>query len=156
MFAHGQPRPIVSRLILPPWVYSHLSPHARMLIQQAELIAAVGVYRTLPHLLEGEATIHFVDNTGVLSNLIHGYASRPDCGRLVNTFHLTLADQKESIENFLGAVRKTATGAVDIALVHVTASGTVVQKTETRKVEQCHTCWRGKCCEDISVSPFPP
>ena len=26
-----------------------------------------------------------------LSNLIHGYASLPDCGRLVNTFHLALA-----------------------------------------------------------------
>ena len=32
-----------------------------------------------------------MDNTGALSNLIHGYASRPDCGRLVNALHLALA-----------------------------------------------------------------
>ena len=46
----------------------------------------------MPDLFKGEAAIHFVDNTGALSNLIHGYASRPDCGRLVNAFHLMLAD----------------------------------------------------------------
>ena len=92
VFAPGQPRPVVSRLVLPPWIYDHLSQESATLIQQAELIAAVGVYRTLPHLFSNEAAIHFVDNTGALSNLIHGYASRPDCGRLVNTFHLTLAE----------------------------------------------------------------
>ena len=32
-----------------------------------------------------------------MSNLIHGYASRPDCGRLVNTFHLMLADLKSKV-----------------------------------------------------------
>ena len=31
--------------------------------------------------------IHFIDNTGSLSNLVHGYASRADCGRLTNAFH---------------------------------------------------------------------
>ena len=90
-FVPGRPRPIVARRVLPRWVYTHLSQEAHTLIQQAELIAAVGVYRSLPGLLEGEATIHFIDDTGALSNLIHGYASRPDCGRLVNTFHLSLA-----------------------------------------------------------------
>ena len=48
-------------------------------------------YRTLAADLLDEAVIHFVDNTGALSNLIHGYAARPDCGRLTNAFHLTLA-----------------------------------------------------------------
>ena len=66
---------VVSRLVLPPWVYNHLSRESATLIQQAELIAAVGVYasiyRTLPDLLEDEAAVHFVDNTGALSNLIH-------------------------------------------------------------------------------------
>ena len=92
VFVPGRDRPIVSRLVLPPWVYSHLSQEASTLIQQAELIAAVGVYRTLPNLFKGEAAIHFVDNTGALSNLVHGYASRPDCGRLTNAYHLMLAD----------------------------------------------------------------
>ena len=92
VFVPGRDRPLVSRLVLPMWVYRYLSQESATLIQQAELIAAVGVYRTLPELLAGEAAIHFVDNTGALSNLIHGYASRPDCGRLVNAYHLMLAD----------------------------------------------------------------
>ena len=92
VFVPGRSRPIVSRLVLPPWVYNYLSQESHTLIQQAELIAAVGVYRTLPDLLREEAAVHFVDNTGALSNLIHGYASRPACGRLVNAFHLMLAD----------------------------------------------------------------
>ena len=50
VFAPGWPRPFVSRLVLPLWVYDYLSQDSFTLIQQAELIAAVGVYRTLPHL----------------------------------------------------------------------------------------------------------
>ena len=69
----------------------HLSPDSQTLIQQAELIAAVGAYRTLARDLQDEAVIHFIDNTGALSNLVHGYASRPDCGRLANAFHLALS-----------------------------------------------------------------
>ena len=88
----GRRRPIVSQCVLPTWVYTYLSSESHTLIQQAELIAAVGVYRTLPELLVGEAAIHFIDNTGALSNLVHGYASRPDCGRLVNAYHLMLAN----------------------------------------------------------------
>jgi len=91
-FIPGRRRPIVSRLVLPDWVYLHLSADAFTLIQQAELIAAVGAYRTLAGALREEAVIHFIDNAGALSNLIHGYARRPDCGRLVNAFHLLLAE----------------------------------------------------------------
>ena len=35
--------------------------------------------------------LHFIDNTGALSLLVHGYASRPDCARLVNVFHMLQA-----------------------------------------------------------------
>ena len=31
--------------------------------------------------------IHFVDNTGALSALVHGYARKPDMARMVNVFH---------------------------------------------------------------------
>jgi hypothetical protein len=31
--------------------------------------------------------IHFIDNTGACSALVHGYASKPDCARLVNAYH---------------------------------------------------------------------
>jgi hypothetical protein len=84
-------RPVVARALTPPWVYSFLSADSHTLIQQLEIAAAVGAYQSCPELLRGEAVLHFVDNTGALSNLIHGYASRPDCGRLVNALHLTLA-----------------------------------------------------------------
>ena len=91
VFFPGRARPVVSRLVLPPWVYNFLSADAHTLIQQAELIAAVGAWRTLAANLQDEAVIHFEDNTGALSNLVHGYASRPDCGRIANAFHLTVA-----------------------------------------------------------------
>ena len=96
-FVPGRPRPIVSRLVLPDWVYEHLSRDAVTLIQQAELIAAVGAHRTLAAALGSEAVVHFVDNTGALSNLIHGYAQRPDCGRLTNSFHLTVARLRSKV-----------------------------------------------------------
>ena len=84
-------RPVVARALVPAWVYNFLSADSFTLIQQLEIAAAVGAYRSCPELLRKEAVIHFIDNTGALSNLIHGYASRPDCGRLVNALHLTLA-----------------------------------------------------------------
>ena len=34
--------------------------------------------------------IHFVDNTGALSSLVHGYAGKAEAARLVNMFHLAL------------------------------------------------------------------
>ena len=84
-------------MLLPQWVYAHLSPDAHTLIQQAELVAAVGVYRSVPALLRGAPVIHFIDNTGSLSNLVHGYASRADCGRLTNAFHLSVARLRCSV-----------------------------------------------------------
>lgn len=84
-------RPIVSRLTVPAWVYDLLSQEAFTLIQQVEILAALAAYRTLGERLRDEAVVHFIDNTGALSNLIHGYAYLPDCGRMVNAVHLALA-----------------------------------------------------------------
>ena len=42
----------------------------------------------VPHLLRDRAIIHFIDNTGALSALVHGYASKPDLARLVNVYHV--------------------------------------------------------------------
>jgi len=84
-------RPIMARMVLPQWVYELLSPDSITLIQQAEIVAGLGAYRSLRHLLFDEAVVHFVDNTGALSNMVHGYARTPDCGRLVNSLHLALA-----------------------------------------------------------------
>ena len=78
---------MVARHGAPPQSLRVSSRTRHTLIQQAELVAAVGVYRSVPALLEGAPVIHFIDNTGSLSNLVHGYASRADCGRLTNAFH---------------------------------------------------------------------
>jgi len=41
----------------------------------------------MPEVFRGRAVIHFVDNVIALSCLVHGYASKPDCARLVNLYH---------------------------------------------------------------------
>ena len=43
---------------------------------------------SLPQLFRGRSVIQFQDNTQALSALIHGYALKPDMGRVVNAFHL--------------------------------------------------------------------
>ena len=45
----------------------------------------------------GGAIIHFIDNTGALSLLVHGYSSRADCARLVTAFHLLHAQLRFSV-----------------------------------------------------------
>ena len=77
-----------SMLVLPLWYYSFLTPDLATYITQCELVAAVAVFYTLPHLLRDRAIIHFIDNTGALSALVHGYASKPDLARLVNVYHV--------------------------------------------------------------------
>jgi hypothetical protein len=62
-----------SMLVLPLWYYSFLTPELATYITQAELIAAVAAFYTLPHLLRDRAVIHFIDNIGALSALVHGY-----------------------------------------------------------------------------------
>ena len=44
----------------------------------------------MPKLFKGRRIIHFVDNAPSLSNLVNGYANKPDTAKLVNMFHLAL------------------------------------------------------------------
>lgn len=73
--------------ILPFWFYSFLSPDLETYIMQAELIAAISVYFSLPHYFRGMSVIHWIDNTGALSALINGAASKEDCAMLVSILH---------------------------------------------------------------------
>ena len=57
---------------------------------QAEIAAATWVYFSNPDRFRGRRVIHFIDNTGALSAMIHGYARKIDCARMVNAFHLLL------------------------------------------------------------------
>ena len=63
----------------------------KTLIMQAEIAAGVWVYYSNVDLLRGRRIIHFIDNTGALSAMLHGYARKLDCARMVNSFHLLLA-----------------------------------------------------------------
>ena len=76
-----------SALVLPFWFYEFLRPDLETYITQVELVAAVAAYYTFPDMLRGRAVVHFVDNTGALSAMVHGYARKPDCARLVNAYH---------------------------------------------------------------------
>ena len=86
-----------SDMVLPAVFYESLSGDDATFILQAEIIAAITAYTSLPHILAGRPVIHFIDNTGALSLLIHGYSSRPDCARLVNSFHLLQAIMRSNV-----------------------------------------------------------
>ena len=58
---------------------------------QAEMIAALSALMSAPSVLAGRKVIIFIDNTGALSSLLHGYSSKPDAARLCNLFHLFAA-----------------------------------------------------------------
>ena len=78
-------------LMLPPWVYGYLSSDDKTLIMQAEMIAPLSALMSAPAAFAGRKVIIFIDNTGALSSLLHGYSSKPDAARLCNLFHLFAA-----------------------------------------------------------------
>jgi len=82
---------LYSSFMLPTYYFRFFSNDLETYISQVELVAAIAVYYTLPHLLSRRAVIHFIDNFAALSALVHGYASKPDLARLVNIFHAQLA-----------------------------------------------------------------
>jgi len=67
------------------------SSTSRTLIMQCEIAAATWAYFSAPHIFKSRRVIHFVDNTGALSALLHGYARKLECARMVNSFHLLAA-----------------------------------------------------------------
>ena len=76
---------------LPPWVFDYLSPTYHTLVMQAEMIAPIAALLSRPADFAGRSIVLFIDNTGALSSLLHGYSSKPDCARLCNVFHLLVA-----------------------------------------------------------------
>jgi hypothetical protein len=75
---------------LPVEFYAYFSKDLRTYITQAELLVAVAIYYTCAPLLR-RRVVHFIDNTGALSALVHGYASKADCARMVNVYHVQAA-----------------------------------------------------------------
>ncbi|KAL1530356.1 hypothetical protein AB1Y20_001264 [Prymnesium parvum] len=89
---NGPPDLFHQSLRLGPETLSALSSTSATLIMQCEIAAATWVYYSAPHIFKSRRVIHFIDNTGALSALLHGYAARKlDCARMVNSFHLLAA-----------------------------------------------------------------
>lgn len=70
------------------FVLSMFAADRRTYIAQAELLAAIVPYYSLPSVIRGRRVLHFIDNTVALSALVNGYASRPDLARMVNAFYV--------------------------------------------------------------------
>jgi hypothetical protein len=87
----GPPEVLFSEWDVPPWMFALFSPDMQTYIMQCEVVAAIWVYFSMPRRFAGRRVIHFIDNTGALSAMIHGYASKLDCARMVNSFHLLCA-----------------------------------------------------------------
>ena len=78
-----------SSLSIPLWVQSRLPGHGATAICQLEVLAALSVYLSAPHILMSQTyIIHFIDNTSAMAALIHGYSSRPEMALLTNLFHV--------------------------------------------------------------------
>ena len=76
-----------SYIVVPRRFWRHFSPNKRTYILQGEILAAVAAFSTFPDLLRGRDVYMFIDNIGALSAIVHGYARRPDCAAMVNSFH---------------------------------------------------------------------
>ena len=81
--------PVFSFYKLPLWYFTHVfAREQETYIAQGEAVGALAPMLSVPLLFKGRAVLQFQDNTGALSALIHGYASRPDMARVVNAFHV--------------------------------------------------------------------
>jgi len=77
-----------SSWIVPQWVFA-MFIHKRQYIAQLEILAALAVYFTMPvSMTRFRDILHFIDNSGAISSLLHGTSRKPDNSLLVSVFHL--------------------------------------------------------------------
>ena len=57
-------------------------------IGQAELLAGLVAYLSVPERLAGREVLHWIDNTSAKAALVHGYSGAPDSSRIVHLFHV--------------------------------------------------------------------
>ena len=75
-----------SRLEIPPHLLRWLFHIKKQYIAQLELMAVLSLYHSIPSdVLAGELIIHFVDNQGVLWNLVDAASSNPGCAAMTHT-----------------------------------------------------------------------
>ena len=76
---------------LPEWyIQMYLDSPEKTKIYVGEIIGAIAIFYTVPHLLRHRKIIHFIDNAASLSSLANGYASKPEAAKFVNMFHVAI------------------------------------------------------------------
>ena len=75
-----------SRLEIPPQLLMWLFRIRKQYIAQLELMAVLSLYHSLPReVLDNELILHFVDNQGVLWNLVDASSRDPGCAAMTHT-----------------------------------------------------------------------
>ena len=59
-------------------------------VLRGEIVAHIMAFYSKPELFAGRRVISFVDNATALSNLVNGYAGKPDMAKFVNMFHVAV------------------------------------------------------------------
>ena len=80
-----------SRLIIPLHLLQRLFAIKQQYIGQLEMLAALSVYASLPKVFHNSLVLHFIDNQGVLWNLVDASATEAGCADMAHTAALTQA-----------------------------------------------------------------
>ena len=100
--------------VVPESFYDHF-PELKQYVTRGEIVAAIGAFYSAPWLFKGRRVIHFVDNAAALSNLVNGYATKPDMARFVNLFHAALMALEHRVVRRVGPERGKRLGHHDPA-----------------------------------------
>ena len=74
-----------SRLILSIALLEELYDIKDQYIAQLEMMAVLSVYASLPSVFKGQHVLHFVDNQGVLWNLVDASSREPGCAGMAHS-----------------------------------------------------------------------
>ena len=80
-----------SRLIINLPTLERLFAIKDQYIGQLEMMAALSVYASLPDVFSNSLVLHFIDNQGVLWNLVDASSTEPGCAAMAHTAALTQA-----------------------------------------------------------------
>ena len=74
-----------SRLVISLPMLERLFAIKKQYIGQLEMLAAMAVYTSLPDVFRNALTLHWIDNQGVLWNMVDASASEPGCADIAHS-----------------------------------------------------------------------
>ena len=86
-----------SRLEIPISLLEILYSIKEQYIAQLEMLAVLSVYASLPRVFQGRPTLHFVDNQGVLWNLVDASSRDPGCAGMAHSTALLQAQLRTAV-----------------------------------------------------------